>query len=153
ALAAGADGINDIGGGTPEMLELAAETGCGLVIMHIEGPPREDRPPPPYDDPVEHMKRWFASRIEAAAARGVEPEQIAIDPGFDFDLSLADDLEVLRRLGELHELGRPLFVSLSRKDFLGAVLAGSWERRFPAIEREWATDAAVALAVAAGAQL
>jgi dihydropteroate synthase len=153
ALAAGADGINDIGGGTLEMLELAAETGCGLVIMHIEGRPREDRPLPTYNDPVDHLKLWFAERIEAAAARGVDAEQIAIDPGLDFDLSLDDDLEVLRRLGELHELGRPLFVSLSRKDFLGAALAGSWEERVPAWEREWVTNAAVALAVAAGAQL
>jgi dihydropteroate synthase len=154
ALAAGADAINDTGGGAdPEMLELVAESGCGLVIMHIEGPPRTEREPRDYDDPVEHMKRWFAERIEAAAARGVGEDQIAIDPGFDFDLSVDDDLEVLRRLGELHELGRPLFVSLSRKDFLGAVIAGSWEGRAPASEREWATAAAVTVAVAAGAQM
>jgi dihydropteroate synthase len=154
ALAAGADAINDIGGGAdPAMLELVGDAGCGLVLMHIEGPPRTERKPPSYDDPVEHMKRWFSERIEAAAARGVAEDQIAIDPGFDFDLTVDDDLEVLRRLGELHDLGRPLFVSLSRKDFLGAALAGSWENRAPAAEREWATAAAVALAVAAGAQM
>ena len=136
----------------PEMLELVAEPGCGLVVMHIEGPPRRTAPRE-LDDPVEHLKRWFAERIEAALARGVAEEQIAIDPGLDFDLTVDDDLEMLRRLGELHELGRPLFVSLSRKDFLGAVLAGSWEERAPAAEREWATAAAAALAVAAGAQL
>ncbi|HEX3561290.1 MAG TPA: dihydropteroate synthase, partial [Solirubrobacterales bacterium] len=112
ALDAGAVAINDIGGATDEMLELAAESGCGLVIMHIEGPPREDRPVPGYDDPVGHLRAWFEGRIEAALARGVAAEQIALDPGLDFDLSLADDLEVLRRLGELKELGRPLYVSL-----------------------------------------
>ena len=74
-------------------------------------------------------------------------EQIALDPGLDFDLSVGDDLEILRRLGELKELGRPLYVSLSRKDFLGALLAGSWEERAPAAEREWATAAAMTLAV------
>ena len=74
-------------------------------------------------------------------------EQIAIDPGLDFDLSLDQDLEILRRLGELGELGLPLYVSLSRKDFIGAVLAGSWEERLPAGEREWGTVGAVALAV------
>ena len=58
-------------------------------------------------------------------------EQIAIDPGLDFDLSPEQDLEILRRLGELRELGLPLYVSLSRKDFIGAVLAGSWEERLP----------------------
>ena len=150
ALDAGAAAINDISGGAdPEMLDLVAERGCGYVLMHIEGPPRVDREPAGHRDPVAHLKRWFGERIEAALARGVAEEQIALDPGLDFDLSVDDDLEILRRLGELRELGRPLFVALSRKDFLGAVLAGSWEDRVAAAEREWATAAATALAVAA----
>jgi dihydropteroate synthase len=153
ALEAGAVAINDIAGGSQAMLELAAETGCGLVVMQIEGPPREDREPPRYDDPVDHLKAWFTARLEAATKRGVDEAQIALDPGLDFDLSVADDLEILRRLGELRELGRPLYVSLSRKDFLGAVLAGSWDGRAAASDREWATAAAVALAVAAGADV
>ena len=81
-------------------------------------------------------------------ARGVGADQIVIDPGLDFDLEPADNLEILRRLDELHDLGRPLYVSLSRKDFIGAVLGGSWEERLPAAEREWGTVAAVSLAVA-----
>ena len=153
ALDAGAAAINDIGGGGPEMFELAAESGCGLVVMQIEGPPREDRTPPHYDDPVDHLRSWFSGRIEDAMARGVGEEQVALDPGLDFDLSVSDNLEVLRRLGELKELGRPLYVSLSRKDFLGAALSGSWETRASAVDREWATVAAVALAVTAGADL
>jgi len=154
ALAAGAVAINDISGGAdPALFELAAETGCGLVLMQIEGPPREDRSAERHRDPVEHLKRWFAARIEAALAAGVALDQLALDPGLDFDLGIADDLEILRRLEELRELGRPLFVSLSRKDFLGAVLAGSWEERLPAERREWATCAAVALAVGQGADL
>ena len=106
------------------MLDLVADRGCGYVLMHIEGPPRVDRQPPGHRDPVAHLKRWFQERIESALERGVAEEQIALDPGLDFDLSVDDDLEVLRRLDELRELGRPLFVALSRKDFLGAVLAG-----------------------------
>jgi dihydropteroate synthase len=153
ALDAGAVAINDIGGGPEEMPELAAESGCGLVLMHIEGPPREDREPPRYDDPVDHLRAWFSQRIDAARTRGVAEDQIALDPGLDFDLSVSDDLEILRRLGELKGLGLPLYVSLSRKDFLGAVLAGSWEDRLPAGVREWATSAAVALAVRGGADV
>jgi dihydropteroate synthase len=154
ALRAGAEAINDVGGGAdPEIFDVAAEAGCGYVLMHIEGRPRTERRPKPLGDPVDHLKRWFAERIQAAIARGVAEEQIALDPGLDFDLTVDDDLEILRRLGELHDLGRPLFVSLSRKDFLGAVLAGSWEDRSPAIDREWATAAATALAVASGAHL
>jgi dihydropteroate synthase len=153
AIEAGAVAINDIGGGSAEMFELAAETGCGLVLMHIEGPPREDREPRAYDDPVEHLKGWFSARLDAATKQGVAEEQIVLDPGLDFDLSVAAELEIIRRLHELEELGRPLYVSLSRKDFLGAVLAGSWDQRAPAANREWATAAAVALAVTAGADL
>ena len=153
AIDAGAVAINDIGGGSEEMLDLVAGVGCGYVLMHIEGPPRSDRPPPAYEDPVDHLKRWFEERIEVATARGVDEDRIAIDPGFDFDLGPADGVTVLRRLGELHELGRPLYVSLSRKDLIGAVLAGSWEDRLPPEEREWGTVAAVSLAVAAGAQV
>jgi len=153
ALAAGAIAVNDISGGSEEMFGLVAETGCGYVLMHIEGPPRVDRPAPEYDDVVGHMVEWFGGRIERARELGVSEEQIAIDPGLDFDLSTEQDLEVLRRLPELAALGHPLYVSLSRKDFIGAVLAGSWEERRPAAERESGTVAAVALAVRAGANI
>jgi dihydropteroate synthase len=152
-LDVGAAAINDIGGGGVEMLELVAERGCGYVLMHIEGPPRADRPAPDYDDPVTHLASWFGARIERAVGLGVAPEQIAIDPGLDFDLTTDDGLELLRRLDELRALGRPLFLALSRKDLLGAVLAGSWEERVAPEGREPATLAATALAVAAGAEV
>lgn len=153
ALDAGAHAINDISGGDDEMFSLVAERGCGYVLMHIEGPPRVDRPAPEYDDVVDHLKSWFGGRVERAVGLGVSEEQIAIDPGLDFDLTTEQDLEVLRRLPELRSLGLPLYVSLSRKDFVGAVLAGSWEERWPAGEREWGTVAAVTLAVRGGADV
>jgi dihydropteroate synthase len=153
ALEAGAHVVNDISGGCEEMFELVAETGCGYVLMHIEGPPRVDRPWRDYDDVVDHLRAWFEGRVELARDLGVAEEQIAIDPGLDFDLSPEQDLEILRRLGQLRGLGLPLYVSLSRKDFIGAVLAGSWEERLPAREREWGTVAAVTLAVRAGADI
>jgi len=153
ALVAGASVVNDISGGCEEMFELVAESGCGYVLMHIEGPPRVDRPWREYGDVVDHLRAWFEGRVELARDLGVAEEQIAIDPGLDFDLSLDQDLEILRRLGELRALGLPLYVSLSRKDFIGAVLAGSWEGRLPAGEREWGTVAAVTLAVREGADV
>jgi dihydropteroate synthase len=153
ALDAGAAAVNDISGGTDEMLELVAGSGCGYVLMHIEGPPRVDRRAPDYGDVVDHLKAWFEGRVERARALGVAEEQIAIDPGLDFDLTTDQDIEILRRLGELRALGLPLYVSLSRKDFIGALLAGSWEERWPAGEREWGTVAAVALAVRSGADV
>lgn len=153
ALAAGAEVVNDISGGCEEMFELVAESGCGYVLMHIEGPPRVDRPWREYGDVVDHLRAWFEGRVELARELGVSEEQIAIDPGLDFDLSPEQDLEILRRLGELRALGLPLYVSLSRKDFIGAVLAGSWEGRLAAGEREWGTVAAVTLAVREGADV
>jgi dihydropteroate synthase len=153
ALEAGAAAVNDISGGSEEMFELVAESGCGYVLMHIEGPPRVDRPWREYGDVVDHLRAWFEGRVELARELGVSEEQIAIDPGLDFDLSPEQDLEILRRLGELRALGLPLYVSLSRKDFVGAVLAGSWEGRLPAREREWGTVAAVTLAVREGADV
>ena len=154
ALDAGAVAVNDISGGSEEMFELVAESGCGYVLMHIEGPPRVDREAPSYDDVVDHLKAWFEGRVARAVALGVAEEQIAIDPGLDFDLDTDQDLEILRRLGELRPaLGLPLYVSLSRKDFIGALLAGTWEERWPAGEREWGTVAAVALAVREGADV
>jgi dihydropteroate synthase len=153
ALEAGAVAVNDISGGSDEMFELVAERGCGYVLMHIEGPPRVDRPARDYGDVVAHLVEWFGGRVERARELGVAKEQIAIDPGLDFDLTTEQDLEILRRLLELGALGRPLYVSLSRKDFIGAVIAGSWEQRLPAAEREWGTVAAVALAVRGGADI
>jgi dihydropteroate synthase len=154
ALAAGAVVINDISGASdPAMFDLCASSGCGLVLMHIEGPPREDRELRRFGDPVDHFSAWFSERIEAAADRGVAAEQIAIDPGLDFDVGVTDGLELLRRLGELRSLGCALYVSLSRKDLLGAALAGSWDERLPPARREWATAAATALAVDQGADV
>jgi dihydropteroate synthase len=153
ALGAGAVAINDISGGSEEMFELVAEAGCGYVLMHIEGPPRADRPPRVYEDVVEHLKSWLGGRIKLASRLGVGEEQIAIDPGLDFDLTTAQDLEILRRLSELRSLGPALYVSLSRKDFIGELLAGSWEERLPAGGREWGTVAAATLAVREGADI
>ena len=153
ALDAGAAAINDISGGSDEIFALVADTGCGYVLMHIEGPPREDRTPRRYDDIVAYQKAWFAERIEAALAAGVGEDSIALDPGPDFDKGVDDDVELLRRLGELRSLGRPLFAAISRKDFLGALVAGSWEGRAGADERGPATAAAATLATAEGAEI
>src|SRR6201999_998204 len=106
------------------MFDVADASGCGYRLMHIEGAPRVDRESRDYDVLGDHLLAWVAARVERAGELGVPAEQIAIDPGLDFDLSPEQNLEILRRLGELRALGLPLYVSLSRKDFIGAVLAG-----------------------------
>src|SRR6201999_48713 len=100
-----------------DTFQVETAGGCGYVLMHIEGPPRVDRPWREYDDVVDHLVAWFEGRVERMRELGVADEQIAIDPGLDFDLSPEQDLEIMRRLGELRALGLPLYVSLSRKDF------------------------------------
>ena len=144
--------INDIGGGADAMLEAgrggAAAATCSCTSRARRG---WTAPRPDYEDVVDRLKAFFAERIERAIALGIDEEAIAIDPGLDFDLSTDDDLEILRRLGELHSLGRPIYCSLSRKDFIGAVLAGSWEGRLGAGERGPRHVAAAALAAAEGA--
>jgi dihydropteroate synthase len=153
ALDAGAVAINDISGGSDEMFKLIAERGCGYVLMHIGGAPREDRVPPHYDDVVAELREWFASRIERAQELGVAPEQIAIDPGPDFDKGVDDTIALVGRISELRKLERPVMAAVSRKDFLGAILAGSWDSRLDSPERGAATLAATALATAQGAEI
>ena len=153
ALDAGAAAINDISGGSSEMYELVAERGCGYVLMHIAGPPRVDRPPPVHDDVVAYVKDWFSERVEQLVAAGVAREQIAIDPGPDFDKGVDDTIELVGRIPDLQDLGMPVMAAISRKDYLGAVMAGSWDARPGADERGPATLAATALATAHGAEI
>jgi dihydropteroate synthase len=100
---------------------------------------------------VDHLLHWFEGRLEAMRGLGVGEEQIAIDPGLGLDLSPGQDLEVMRRLGELCSLGPALHLSLPRRAFIGAPPSGSAEERPPA--GEWGTVAAVTLAVRAGADI
>jgi dihydropteroate synthase len=112
-----------------------------------------DRTPPVYDDVVGHVKEWFSERIERMRAAGVAAEQVVIDPGPDFDKGVDDTIELVGRIPELQELGRPVMAAISRKDYLGAVTAGSWDARPDADERGAATLAAVTLATAQGAEI
>jgi len=160
ALDAGAAVINDISGGRdPRMFELVAETGCGYVLMHIEGPPRQDREPPVYagrdgaTGVVDYMHGWFARRLDDMRAAGVDDQQVVLDPGPDFDLSVEDDIALIRHMDGLRVADRPLFMAISRKDFIGAIAAGSWEERLGADERGPGTFAVTALTVAGGAEI
>ena len=98
AIEAGASIINDISGGSEEMFSLLAGRNVGYVLMHIEGPPRRDREPRRYNDPIDHVKGWFGQQIELAVACGMNETQIVIDPGLEFDIGVYDNLEILGRL-------------------------------------------------------
>ena len=124
ALAAGAGIINDITGGLgdPAMLPLAAESGAGLILMHMQGTPRTMQNDPQYAEVVTEVREFFRQQYEAALDCGIDSQAIAFDPGIGFGKTLQHNLELLRRLPELRVHDRPLVVGVSRKSFLGKVL-------------------------------
>jgi dihydropteroate synthase len=149
ALAAGAEIVNDVTAlrGDPEMAGICADHGATVVLMHMPGDPRTMQDEPRYEDVVDDVKAFLAGRIEAALAAGVEEERIWVDPGIGFGKTLEHNLELLRRLGELRELGRPLVIGTSRKSFIGKI-DGS-----PVEGRVGGTIASSVLAAAEGADV
>jgi dihydropteroate synthase len=147
ALAAGAAMINDVSGlSDPELAEACAKTGAGLVVTHTRLPPKQ-KGFPDYEDVVGDVAGLLRERSAEARRRGVEEEQLVLDPGIDLAKTPAESVEVLRRLPELRELGRPLLLAVSRKDFVGALT----ER--PPAGRLAGTLAAVGAAVEGGAAI
>ncbi len=123
ALDAGASIVNDVTALRRDsgIGVLCAERGAGLVLMHMQGDPRTMQANPVYDDVVEDVKAFLAERLEVAIGMGVAEGSIWLDPGIGFGKTLEHNLELLRRLGELRELGRPLVIGTSRKSFLGKI--------------------------------
>jgi dihydropteroate synthase len=123
ALDAGASIVNDVTAlrHDPEIGAVCAEHDAGLVLMHMQGDPRTMQANPVYDDVVDDVKGFLAERLEAAVDTGVAEKRIWLDPGIGFGKTLDHNLELLRRLGELRELGRPLVIGTSRKSFLGKI--------------------------------
>jgi dihydropteroate synthase len=149
AIAAGASIVNDISGlRDPELAEVCAETGAALVLMHTRAEPKQKVVDPSLDGRiVADVEEFLRERIELALARGVAFEQLMLDPGPDFSKTPAQTVEVLRSLAQLHELGRPLLLAVSRKDFIGAITGR------PPRARLGGTLAAVAHGAAAGAHV
>jgi dihydropteroate synthase len=123
ALEAGASIVNDVTAlrHDPEIGGLCAERGAGLILMHMQGDPRTMQVDPTYDDVVDDVKAFLAERLAVAVDVGVDEGRIWLDPGIGFGKTLEHNLELLRRLGELRELGRPLVVGASRKSFIGKI--------------------------------
>ncbi|HEX3174122.1 MAG TPA: dihydropteroate synthase [Solirubrobacterales bacterium] len=149
ALDAGATILNDVSAmrHDPEIGGLCAERGAGLVLMHMQGDPRTMQENPTYGDVVEDVKSFLAERLQTALDAGVAEERVWLDPGIGFGKTLAHNLELLRRLGELRDLGRPLVVGTSRKSFIGEI-DGS-----PVGERLGGTIASSVMAMAEGAEV
>jgi dihydropteroate synthase len=149
AVAAGARIVNDVSGlRDPALAEVCAETGAALVVMHTAAAPRERRQDPAlYADISAEVLAFLRARVAEALAAGVAREQLILDPGPDFAKTPAQTIELLAHVERLHELGLPLLMAISRKDFIGALTA-----RAPR-ERLAGTLAALAHGVDAGAHI
>ncbi len=148
ASAAGADLINDVYAlRAPGALEAAAESGCAVCLMHMQGEPRTMQRAPHYEDVVSEVRAFLSERVTACRAAGIADERIVLDPGFGFGKTLEHNLTLLRQLRKLCVAGLPLLAGLSRKSMIGA-LTGK-----PAGERLHGSVAAALIAAQNGADI
>jgi dihydropteroate synthase len=149
AVAAGATYVNDVTAfrHDPEMASLVADRGLDCCLMHMLGEPRTMQDEPRYDDVVDDVRAFLEERLAAAVAAGVPEERVQLDPGIGFGKTVEHNLELLRRLGELQAIGRPLVIGTSRKTFLGRITGRE------VAERVHATVATSVLAYERGARV
>ncbi|KAA0445873.1 MAG: dihydropteroate synthase [Candidatus Thioglobus sp.] len=123
AVQAGASMINDVCAlGADGALDAAAELQVDICLMHKQGNPRNMQDNPVYDDVVGEIADFFAGRVEACIAAGIDKNRLILDPGFGFGKTYRHNVEILRRLKELKIFNLPLLVGLSRKSMIGQML-------------------------------
>jgi dihydropteroate synthase len=124
ALECGADIVNDVTGlrGDAEMARAVRETDAAVIVMHMQGTPRTMQEAPHYDDVVAEVREFFRQSHAQLASSGVNPMNIAFDPGIGFGKTVAHNLALLKNLGALRVEDRPLVLGVSRKSFIGKVL-------------------------------
>ncbi len=122
ALSAGAGIVNDVTAlADPEMASVCAARGPGLILMHMKGTPRTMQDNPVYGDVVVEVREFLAERMRSAIDAGIDEGGIWLDPGIGFGKTVEHNLELIARLGELADLGRPIVIGASRKNFIGAI--------------------------------
>ena len=150
AAAAGAEIINDVTAlqGDDDMPRVAAESGCAVVLMHMQGTPRTMQLNPHYNDVVAEVAGHLAQRVTAARAAGIGPERIAIDPGIGFGKTVEHNMQLITGLERFAALGHPVLLGASRKSFLATVAP------CPELEdRDLPTAVLTALGYGSGARL
>ncbi len=153
ALDAGAVIVNDVTGlNDPDMIDVVARSGAGCVIMHMRGNPRTMQDDPTYDDVVVEVSEFLRTRADAAIAGGVAPSTIVVDPGIGFGKMLDHNLELMRGIPTISQVGFPVLVGASRKGFLGELLKPVRGTTKPE-DRDAATLGAVAFAIDRGARI
>jgi dihydropteroate synthase len=131
ALDARAEIVNDVTAlrHEPALAGLCAERECVVVLMHMQGTPRTMQENPIYQDVVDDVKAFLVERMAFAIGEGIAEERIWLDPGIGFGKNVGHNLELLSRLGELRELGRPIVVGASRKRFIGTLTGRAVDAR------------------------
>ena len=149
AIDAGAVMVNDVTAlrGDGAMVDVVAEAGVGLVLMHMQGTPEMMQKAPRYDDVVGEVAQFLTERARWAIAHGVARDRIVLDPGIGFGKTLQHNLDLLANLHAFVHLEFPVLVGPSRKGFIGQLTDQAVEAR------AWGTAAAVALAVEQGANI
>lgn len=124
ALELGAELVNDVTAlrGEPELAGVVAGHGAYLCLMHMQGEPRTMQVAPRYDDVVSDVLGFLEERVAHAVSAGIPEDRICVDPGIGFGKTPDQNLELVRRLGEIASLGRPVVVGFSRKSTLGKIL-------------------------------
>jgi dihydropteroate synthase len=147
AIAAGARLVNDVSGGKadPGMLALVAESGVPFVCMHWRGHSEDMQSKASYADVVTEVITELRTQLDTATRLGVAPDKLIIDPGFGFAKTGEHNWQLLQRLGEFDVLERPMLAGVSRKAFLGRLLADADGSPRPAKERDDATTALAAV--------
>ncbi|HIB54863.1 MAG TPA: dihydropteroate synthase [Nitrospirales bacterium] len=149
ALGAGVSIINDVTAlrGDPEMASVVAQSGAGIILMHMQGTPRDMQDSPLYLSLLNEVGEFFRVQIALAHEAGIHRDQILLDPGIGFGKTLAHNLTLLHHLKDFLDLGHPLVIGPSRKSFLGQIL------QRPVDQRLMGTAAAVAIAIIHGATI
>jgi dihydropteroate synthase len=140
--------VNDVNALQAEgSLHVVAQSDAAVCLMHKQGKPQSMQQNPTYQDVVVEVSLFLRERISACASAGISRERILIDPGFGFGKTVEHNLDLLRHLDKLHEMGVPVLAGLSRKSMLGAVTGRKVDERFAA------SLAAALLAVQRGASI
>ena len=123
AIQAGAHIINDVTAltGDPKSLEAAANLGCPVILMHMQGEPGTMQNAPMYEDAPREVSDYLAKRIKACEAAGIARSQIAIDPGIGFGKTVDHNLQIIKQIERLHEHGCAIVLGVSRKRFIGLI--------------------------------
>jgi len=134
ALDAGASIVNDIEAQRtdPELWRAVAAAGAGYVSMHMQGSPQTMQADPRYQDVVGEVTGFFRERLLRLEACGVRPEQVLLDPGIGFGKTLDHNLALIRGLGVISTLGRPILLGVSRKSFIGRLFGAEPDDRLGA---------------------